>query len=144
MNEINNNPSIASFRFQNFVVKESHFIFKEQGENKISLDFSLKGYVFKSLNQFHLEMGVEVKEGNNYFHIQVNTISVFEFESTEGNFGQFKDNYFIKNAPAIVFPYIRAYISNLTTQSGLFTIQLPTLNLSGLADKLKENIIELE
>jgi preprotein translocase subunit SecB len=144
MSESTNSPSIASFRFQNFIVKESHIIINEQGENKISIDFSPKGYVFFSLSQFHLEMNVEVKEESNNFNIQLNTISVFEFDATSENFNQFRDDYFVRNAPAIVFPYIRAYISNLTTQSGLFTVQLPTLNLNNLADALKANIVETE
>jgi preprotein translocase subunit SecB len=68
---------------------------------------------------------------------------VFEFESAE-DFDQVRDDYFAKNAPAIIFPYIRAYISTLTTQSGLFTVQLPTLNLSQLAGSLINSIEELE
>lgn len=144
MSELQNSPAIVSFRFQNFVVKESHIVINEQGENKISIDFSPKGYVFSSLSQFHLEMNVEVKEESNNFNIQLNTLSFFEFDAASENFIQFRDDYFIRNAPAIVFPYIRAYISNLTTQSGLFTVQLPTLNLSNLADTLRANIVEAE
>ena len=54
---------------------------------------------------------------------------------------EFKKSPFIEiNAPAIAFPYIRAYISNLTTQSGLFTVTLPTFNLTNLGSNLKDNI----
>ncbi|PIQ16396.1 MAG: protein export chaperone secb, partial [Flavobacteriales bacterium CG18_big_fil_WC_8_21_14_2_50_32_9] len=35
------------------------------------------------------------------------------------------------------FPYIRAYISALTALSGLKTITIPTMNLTGLGEKLK-------
>ena len=49
-------------------------------------------------------------------------------------------NYFFVNAPAILFPYIRAYIATLTTLSGyLKPITLPTLNLISLAKKLEKN-----
>ena len=143
MSQTDHTATPAKFRLLNFVVKESHFVLNEQNEHKITISFDPKGYVFKSLNQFHLEMGVEVMEETNKFNILLNTIGVFEFETAEG-FEQLRDDYFVKNAPAIIFPYIRAYISTLTTQSGLFTIQLPTLNLSQLAERLKSNIEELE
>lgn len=143
MSEIKENTPSAKFRFQNFVVKESHIILNEQGEQKIAIHFNPKGYIFRSLDQFHLELGVEVKEEHNKFHIRVNTISVFEFDPSD-DFTQFKEDYFLTNAPAIVFPYIRAYISTLTTQSGLFTVQLPTLNLASLAEMLKSNLQEME
>ena len=44
------------------------------------------------------------------------------------------------NAPAIMFPYLRAYISSLTALSGINPITLPTLNLSGLKSELESNI----
>ena len=133
----------VKFRFLNFAVKESHIVLNQQGEFKINVDLNPKGFVFKALNQFHLEFDVEIKEESNKFHIKVIGIGIFEFDPNT-NIEQYKSNYFTINAPAIVFPYIRAYISNLTTQSGLFTVTLPTFNLSGLAEALKSNITELE
>ncbi len=44
------------------------------------------------------------------------------------------------NAPAILFPYIRSYISTLSTLSGLSPIVLHTLNLTSLKDELLDNI----
>ena len=51
-------------------------------------------------------------------------------------------HYFAVNAPAILFPYIRAYISLLTSLSGVGTVLLPTLNLSSLSKELLNNIKE--
>ncbi len=130
-----------SFKFINFLVKESHIVLNEQGEFKISVDFNPKGYVFKSLNQFHLELNIEVKEETNKFNIKLSTIAIFEFDSDIENYSS---SLFIVNAPAIAFPYLRAYITNLTAQSGLFTITLPTFNLVGLSDQLKNNIKVIE
>ena len=143
MSEIKDTIPNAIFRFRNFVVKESHIVLNEQGEHKIAIHFNPKGYIFKSLDQFHLELEVEVIEENNRFNIRIVTISVFEFDPSE-DFEEAKEGYFLKNAPAIVFPYIRAYVSTLTTQSGLFTVQLPTLNLASLAETLRSNLQEME
>ena len=54
------------------------------------------------------------------------------------------NNLFFVNAPALLFPYIRAYISTLTNLSGFDPINLPTLNMSGLGEDLKKNTSNLE
>lgn len=52
--------------------------------------------------------------------------------------------YFYTNAPAIIFPYIRAYISSLTALSGMEAINLPPLMLGGLREELFQNTKEIE
>lgn len=133
----------GSFRFLNFFVKESHIILNQQGEHKIQVNFYPKGYIFRSLKQFHLELALEIREETNKFNIRVVSVSVFEFPQ-DADLEKYKSGYFIVNAPAITFPYIRAYISNLTAQSGLFTITLPTFNLIKMGESLKDNIQEVE
>lgn len=133
------NAQEVSFKFLNFFVKESHILLNEPGEFKIAVDFNPKGYVFKSLNQFQLELNIEVREESNKFNIKVSSIAIFEFDP-QADIEQYISSLFIVNAPAIAFPYLRAYISNLTTQSGLFTITLPTFNLTNLGDDLKKKI----
>ena len=61
-------------------------------------------------------------------HIEVHAEGYFEFEQdiTEVEKGIF----FKTSAPAILFPYIRAYISTLSSLSGVAPVILPTLNLS--------------
>ena len=44
------------------------------------------------------------------------------------------------NAPAILFPYIRAYISNITALGGIAPIILPTLNLESVGKTLKDEL----
>jgi len=48
--------------------------------------------------------------------------------------------FFCINGPAILFPYIRAYLSSLSALSGIPLILLPTINMTGLAETLKSNI----
>ena len=45
-------------------------------------------------------------------------------------------SYFYKNCIASVYPYIRAFVSNLTLQANYMPLILPTLNLSMLEDTL--------
>lgn len=48
--------------------------------------------------------------------------------------------YISMNAPAIMFPYIRAYISNITALGGTQPIILPTLNVEGVGLELLEKM----
>ena len=56
--------------------------------------------------------------------------AIFHFELVDQNITEeFKLSSFPRvNAPAIAFPYLRAYISNLTLQSGLEPVILPSIN----------------
>ncbi len=47
--------------------------------------------------------------------------------------------YFYVNSIAIIFPYVRAFISTVTLQSNIPPIVLPTMNLTELAVPLKKN-----
>ena len=49
--------------------------------------------------------------------------------------------YFYSNIIAILFPYVRAFISNLSLQANYKPIVLPTMNLSNLKDDLKAHVI---
>ena len=72
---------------------------------------------------------------------EYDSIANYTFESNAG-----LDNlssYFFINAPALLFPYIRAYISTLTNLSGFESINLPTLNMTRLGEDLKKNTKEI-
>ena len=58
----------------------------------------------------------------------------FVFSTEDEVTEEFKFSDFPKiNAPAIAFPFIRAYISNLTLQSGFEPVILPSINFVKLA-----------
>jgi preprotein translocase subunit SecB len=48
-------------------------------------------------------------------------------------------DFFYQNCLAIIFPYLRGFVSNLTLQAGLPLLILPLLNLTHLSSTLKEN-----
>ena len=67
----------------------------------------------------------------------------FFFKANQDLDEEFKKSDFVKvSAPAIAFPYIRSYISNLTLQSGYPTVILPSINFVRLAKEKerKENL----
>lgn len=51
-------------------------------------------------------------------------------------------SYFYRNSVALLFPYLRAYVSMVTNQANINSLMLPTMNLISLEKPLKENTIE--
>lgn len=132
----------SRFQFKGFKVTRSVI---ERNENKpstkLSLGFAPKGLVNKKDRNFQLRLGVKIEDENKSFNIEIDSIANYSFENKEGL--DDLDNLFYVNAPALLFPYIRAYISTLTNLSGFEPINLPTLNMLGLGDDLKKNTSEI-
>lgn len=51
-------------------------------------------------------------------------------------------DYFFTNSTAILYPYIRAFVSTLSLQANYNAFVLPTLNVSLLGERLKANTVE--
>ena len=49
-------------------------------------------------------------------------------------------SYFYANSIAILFPYVRAFVSTLSLQANYTPIVLPTMNLSDLSTVLKKHV----
>lgn len=98
--------------------------------------FALKvGQIFPEdeKKQFVIIFDIDLKDKDFDLVFQVSFVFSTEDEINE----EFKFSDFPKiNAPAIAFPFIRAYISNLTLQSGFEPVILPSINFVKLA---KEN-----
>jgi len=53
-------------------------------------------------------------------------------------------DYFYPNAIAILFPYVRAFVSTLTLQANMPALVIPTMNLTALKDDFKNNTKQIE
>ena len=61
---------------------------------------------------------------------------VAHFKTSEPTSDAFRASNFTDiNAPAIAFPYLRSYVSNLTMLSGYEPLMLPTLNFAKLYEQ---------
>lgn len=121
---------IAQFRFKGYKILESSINISEG--NDISKNFQVD---FEQTSGVDLEQGkykhtliTKIFNDNGTMDIKVKAIGMFEFEQEIPK--EHLQNFFKKNAPAILFPYVRAYISALTSLSGIPSVILPTLNLS--------------
>lgn len=93
-------------------------------ENSFALKFK-KLFNSKNKSFFRIVFFLTVKDKK----FDLNIKAVFNFKTDEEFTEEFKQSHFPRiNAPAIAYPYLRAYVSNLTLQSGVNPAMLPTLN----------------
>lgn len=123
---------VAKFRLKNYRITKSNFEIKQnRGSsevNNLAIEVKRENLYNESKSLFKLVMSVDIKDNNGNINISAKTEGVFEFDSDLNE--QQKSSFFDVNAPAILFPYIRAYISALTSLSGFSPIVIPTINFA--------------
>lgn len=117
-------------------------LFLLDGESKReenSFDLETGSYFSDEKESNSFSVGFKLKIDDKVFDLLIEAIFNFEIigkKITE----EFKLSSFPKvNAPAIAFPYLRAFVSNLTLQSGLETVILPSINFIKLGNDKTSN-----
>lgn len=125
--------SLYSYYFSNikFKLENNH-----DSEN-LRISFAPTGEFTEKDSVFNLKFTFKARQENEATpFIVIECIALFKFS---GNiiFEEIPD-YFYVNSIAILFPYIRAFISTITLQANVSPLVLPTMNLVGLADQLRK------
>jgi preprotein translocase subunit SecB len=119
----------AQFRFIDFKVIKSIYQIDAKFKNGGRLDVNFKfptDLDYAQGQPINFPMEVLIENEDKSLRIQVGIIGIFESDVDIT-----KEKSFIEvSAPAIIFPYIRAYVSNLTSMSGIQPILLPTYNMT--------------
>ncbi len=131
----------SGFQFKGFIIKKSFINIGDINDFDLNINFKPSGQLNKKESTFKLNLETFISEKNNDLTIEVLTQGFFSFNNLDND--ELCDFLYL-NAPAILFPYIRAYITSLTALSGVSPIVLPTLNLSGLKNDLKNNVEVME
>lgn len=120
----------AQFRFLGYKILKS-IVQIENKENlslEMNIEFNGNNVVNNNDLKFNLQLDSKITNEDNSILIEVSMVGLFEFDRDINEIQ--KKNFFETNAPAILFPYVRAYIGSLTALSGIRPIVLPTINLS--------------
>lgn len=128
--------SILSYQFDKIELDLSKHIDKDLG-----LSFETSGIFTQESSEYELVFVVAI--GNDELEkpfVRIQCRGIFGFENIN-SFEEIPD-FFYRNAIAILFPYVRAYLSLVTTQANVPGIILPTLNLSDLEEGLRKNTIQ--
>lgn len=132
----------ASFSLMKYSFDKVLIDYTLKVNSELSLNFEPKG-VFKQEEDksiFELTFtftSAEKGSTADFINIECNATFVFAEQIS------FKEipSYFYANSIAILFPYIRAFISTVTLQANYSPFVLPTMNLSSLEEPLKRNTI---
>jgi preprotein translocase subunit SecB len=132
---------IAGLKFINFeiikvifdrsddIVKDGEFEVNIQHITQVNDEFE---------NLFRTVFIININGKNNSFSLQVQAIGNFEIIGEIPK--NVKDNYLNISSPSIIYPYVRAYISNITLQSGMNPITIPPMNFAAVSQNEKKEV----
>lgn len=106
-------------------------------EENLVLDISVTGRLNTETRKgFFLLMNIVLASKDKKFELILNSKSTFETD-TEIDEAYLNDSMVQINAPAIVFPFIRAFINTVSTNAGFKPIILPAINFAQMSSQNK-------
>lgn len=124
-----------AFSFQNYRFDKVNLNFTLLGKENVDVRFDPSGVFHNDSKSFDLNLVFSALSDEKVF-IEIESTATFKFTDIDS----YDDipSFFFRNAIAIYFPYLRAYISLITNQANHQAFILPTLNLSQLEKPLRE------
>lgn len=137
-----NNKEVA-FRLVNYKFTKATLNFDIPEDAEFVIDFKPSGKLKEIEGTYDLSFDTIVKcEETDTIIVEVSCIAQFSFKD-EIKFEEIPD-FFYPNSLAILFPYIRAFVSTLSLQANSSPMILPTVNLMGLTEELRDNTSVVE
>jgi len=132
----------AAFGFENFTIPSFYYeLANSLAEESLNLKFDASGLYNVQSGRFQVTLDFVGYEGENVEKpvVKIKFIGTFKF----GDNLPFEEipDFFYKNSIAILFPYLRSFISTLTLQAHTKLIILDLMNLSALSEPLKKNTV---
>jgi preprotein translocase subunit SecB len=121
------NITEAKFIFDSYLITKSSISISAKNVSRIlDIQVDLDANIKDANNLIgEIIMSIAITDANKVLDLSVTIEGVFLGEEiTKENMNQFV----AFNGPAILFPYLRAYLTSLTAQSGINPIVLPTVN----------------
>lgn len=124
----------AKFNFKGYRVTEASM---SLGALPISNNLSMNiGYKVDSAPEDKsISLELKCSAWDDLNHLQVAATISGEFEGKDCTNDEL-NKFAAYNAPAILFPYLRSYISIMTSQSGVQPVLLPTVNLVSIGNDI--------
>lgn len=126
----------ATFKLNSYHFTKASLNFNLPPEAELNISFSPKGKFYEQEARYDLDFDVIVEcKATQSVVVEVSCVASFSFEDNL-SFSNIPA-YFYPNSLAIIFPYVRAFVSTISLQANVQPIVLPTINLMGLTEKLK-------
>lgn len=132
----------AAFQLEKYLFNKVNINLENKYNQEMLVEFSPSGVYDAKQSQFELKFGFKAffeDKGVDNPYVFIECIGFFKFEDVE-SIDQIP-SFFYRNAIAILFPYLRAFVSMVTLQANVGPVVLPTLNLSDLEQPLKDNTV---
>lgn len=133
----------AAFSFEHFKVLKFSYSEENQNGSNLKIGFDPRGSCNSATGEFELTLLFTTHKDSRVdkYIFELEAVATFKFNSAL----KLVDipSFFYKNAIAIMFPYVRAFISNLTLQANTKLLKLGLMNLSDLEKPLIENTTEV-
>lgn len=129
----------AAFQLDNYVFDNVFIDLQNQKPSETVINFDPSGVYDSDKSTYDLKFifsAFSTESGDSPF-IRIQCLGTFSFENVN-EIGEIP-SFFYRNSIAILFPYVRAFISTVTLQANIPPMILPTYNLSELEAPLKEN-----
>lgn len=107
--------------------------FKSKKEITVSPEIEGRADYKKESRKLQAFMKVTLDNGNLPFYLTVEAVGVFTFDGEPDQ--KTLNNVSSINAPAIIFPYIRETVADITRRAGFQPLHLPPVNFQNLAKK---------
>ena len=133
----------ASFSLEDYSFDRVTIDFTNTQSKELTIDFVPSGIfeVKEKESIYNLKFIFTAEDSKNMnMIVSLECNAIFTFQNV--NSLEQIPTYFYVNSIAILFPYVRAFVSTITLQSNNDAIVIPTLNLSSLEQELRNNTIE--
>lgn len=131
-----NNTQRAQFRFVQYRIEEANFRIdgsKVDQDNDMSVNLGAAVECDNEKGTSAVTLEANISNHGESFRSFVKLTGNFESANT-------KEDELLKfsayNGIAILFPYLRAYVTTMTAQAGIQPIIIPTLNLQKMGDDI--------
>lgn len=135
-----NNPSTSRFQFEGYIIDKASIALKNKNVGT-EMEFRIEPNAQVANDKMNLTLEVEVNDKEQNLMLNLRVVGFFRYDGE-----QVKEiNQFLYlNGPAILFPYVRSYVSNITALSGLPPIIMPTLNMQPVGEYLRSKMTKQE
>ena len=131
----------ATFTLKSYRFLQVSMDFETQEGATLSVSFDPNGEYCKATGEYKLRLITRVSSEEKEF---ISTTLQVVFGFTEPIELSEIPDFFYPNCMAIVFPYVRSFLSTLSLQANVPPIILPIINFSNLQGILKRNTKEVE
>ena len=132
----------ASFSLEEYFFSKVNIDIDNKKSSEIGISFDPSGKFLSASSEYELKFIFNaLTDGSDSPFVTIECLATFKFENIK-NLDDIP-TYFYRNSIAIIFPYVRAFISTVTLQANIPPVVLPTMNLSSLEKPLRENTAQI-